>query len=400
MSTVYCEFCEDSHKGIPYLEKMFLCVDCQLFTCEDCHDSHDRTHLRNMLRFSLIKWMEKLPRIQNSAPCRYCAKETKVRWQCQDCGIALCRNCVGYSERRIEFFNAHRKRDPDGRSFFATYPQYWSTATEWITSDCQCLELDGVVTHSITRGQRGYFCRLCRSEFGSSQCLCVECFEEDEEHREKHQFGTFEITYEGSGPENVDGALKRAWGCTQCSERFAEGKQHVHSHLHFRLVMTPFLSELMGRVAYRTCHRKELQENSIQYPNPIPWQCSLCEKMLVFDKPGSCCLKEGCGDCFCSSCTSAQRVNHRHHLFEFTVMRSPKVYLNQITCNYCSQAYIIAMAQGLWCADCKGHFICIDCILGVSKDGTPKVEDGLPHMKILKQCKVKSGWQLYVMDGS
>lgn len=121
---------------------MFLCIECQLFSCEECHESHEPSHLRNMLRFNVMQWMEKLPEgIQPSAPCRYCAKDAKSRWQCQDCNMALCRNCVGYHDRRIEFFKEHREVHPDHRSFFATYPPYWSTETMWITKDCQCLNM-------------------------------------------------------------------------------------------------------------------------------------------------------------------------------------------------------------------------------------------------------------------
>jgi hypothetical protein len=59
---------------------------------------------------------------------------------------------------------------------------------------------------------------------------------------------------------------------------------------------------------------------------------------------------------------------------------------------------MLVMAQGLWCADCKNHFMCISCIEKVGKTGVPNVKDGLPHMKYLKQCKVKHGWQLYVVE--
>lgn len=55
------------------------------------------------------------------------------------------------------------------------------------------------------------------------------------------------------------------------------------------------------------------------------------------------------------------------------------------------------MAQGLWCSDCKNHFICLMCIVSICKSDTPKIQEGLPHMKILKPCKVKTGWQFYVM---
>ncbi|KAF2679458.1 hypothetical protein K458DRAFT_116657 [Lentithecium fluviatile CBS 122367] len=156
----------------------------------------------------------------------------------------------------------------------------------------------------------------------------------------------------------------------------------------------------MRRVSYQTCQRKKLQEDSKQYPNPIKFQCNLCTKHLAFDQVGSLCLKEGCIDCFCTSCTLAQRTGHRHYLYEFTVMRSPKNYLNQVSCNYCAKPVMVAMAQGLWCSDCNKHFLCISCIVSAGKTGVPKLEEGLPHMKIMKPCKVKNGWQLYVMEGA
>lgn len=167
MSAIYAEFCEDCHKGqlnqlylpdaqpqldvftgIPYLEKMFFCIDCQLFTCEDCHDSHEQSHLRNMLRFQVMQWMERLPAgIEPSATCRHCAKDAKSRWECQGCNMALCRTCAGYHDRRLEFFKEHRDAWPDHRSFFATYPPYWSTESEWITPSCQCVEIACHVGH-------------------------------------------------------------------------------------------------------------------------------------------------------------------------------------------------------------------------------------------------------------
>lgn len=119
---------------------MFLCPDCQIYICEDCHDSHEQTHHRNMISFDIVKWMEKLPGIAPSAQCRHCAKTSKARWQCQKCDMALCRNCASFHDRRIEFFTEHRKLDADGRSFVATYPPYWSTTAAWSTSDCHCLE--------------------------------------------------------------------------------------------------------------------------------------------------------------------------------------------------------------------------------------------------------------------
>jgi hypothetical protein len=120
-------------------------------------------------------------------------------------------------------------------------------------------------------------------------------------------------------------------------------------------MVTPFIAEDARRTAYQTCHRKELRESSRQYPNPIFKSCVLCGisqfclqayvaiaqqltiPVLAFDQIGSLCIKEGCADNFCASCTLAQRTGHRHHLYEVMVRRSVKNYTNQITCNYCLQ---------------------------------------------------------------
>ncbi|KAH8716804.1 hypothetical protein GQ44DRAFT_404222 [Phaeosphaeriaceae sp. PMI808] len=384
---------------------MFLCVDCQLFTCEGCHDAHERSHLRNMIRFNIIQWMAKLPGIAPSAPCRYCAKDAKVRWQCERCDMALCRTCVGHHDRRIEFFSEHRKLDPDSRAFMAIYPPYWSTTPSWIIPNCRCLD-NGKVGCShcdrchrvVSCGQRFYFCRSCRVEFGSSQDICQECFEEDEEHRNRHQFGTAEIAYAETGPDNVNDAIKSLWACSECPEKFPEGTHHMHPHLHLRLIITPLIAELFRRNSYQKCYSKDIQQASKQYPNALPFQCGLCTKKLAFDHNGAICLREGCDDTFCSDCTLAKRTGHRHYLYEFTIMRSPMVYTSQITCNYCSQPSFLAVCQGLWCSDCKNHFICLTCMIKTTKTGMPKIEAGLPHMKILKPCKVKTGWQFYLME--
>lgn len=61
-------------------------------------------------------------------------------------------------------------------------------------------------------------------------------------------------------------------------EEIPEGRQHVHAHLHLKLILTPFLQELFRRVAYQTCYRKKIQGMSKQYPNALPMACGLCTK--------------------------------------------------------------------------------------------------------------------------
>jgi hypothetical protein len=145
----------DFHTGVPYLEKMFLCVECQLFICESCHEAHEPFHLRQMIRFDIIRWMKKLPRVAPSVTCQYCAKESKARWQCYKCDMALCRTCVGYHDRRKDFFTEHQKLDPDGRSFVAIYPPYWHTNPSWITPVCQCIETNSPYWYHCDRCHKG-----------------------------------------------------------------------------------------------------------------------------------------------------------------------------------------------------------------------------------------------------
>ena len=54
------------------------------------------------------------------------------------------------------------------------------------------------------------------------------------------------------------------------------------------------------------------------------------------------------------------------------------------------------VAQGLYCPDCNNYFMCYNCLEGVWKKGAT-VEIGLPHRKLLQQCKVKHGWVFYLM---
>jgi hypothetical protein len=127
--------------GVTYRESMYHCVDCQTFSCEACLDSHDRTHIRTLLRFENLRWMPKLPEVSASASCSYCPKTTKTRWECKSCKLALCLKCGNDQERRKAFFDKHHESDPDGRAFLAIYPPYWSTKSTWVVDPCPCLEL-------------------------------------------------------------------------------------------------------------------------------------------------------------------------------------------------------------------------------------------------------------------
>ena len=128
--------------GISYNDKLFFCVDCQMFNCSDCYDCHESTHIRQMLRFELVQWMPKLPGIKSSASCHYCAKESKTRWECTTCGRALCRTCAFNFNRRTQFFTEHQQSDSNGRYFSAVYPPFWSTSAQWVTETCPCTDME------------------------------------------------------------------------------------------------------------------------------------------------------------------------------------------------------------------------------------------------------------------
>jgi hypothetical protein len=50
--------------------------------------------------------------------------------------------------------------------------------------------------------------------------------------------------------------------------------------------------------------------------------------------------------------------------------------------------------QGLWCGDCNNFDVCLACVAQVN-EGKLQLPEGLPHMKILKQCKSRQ-WYWYI----
>jgi hypothetical protein len=79
-------------------------------------------------------------------------------------------------------------------------------------------ELANSFPQVFTLVDRGYWCRTCKVEFGGGQCFCQQCFEQIEEHRAKHHFGTVEFAFESIGTEQLQEVTQTVWGCTQCSE--------------------------------------------------------------------------------------------------------------------------------------------------------------------------------------
>lgn len=66
---------------------------------------------------------------------------------------------------------------------------------------------------------RYYECRTCQIDFGSSQSLCAQCFdEESQEHISRHRFGTFVLVLENNCSDDADESLRNLLGCESCPE--------------------------------------------------------------------------------------------------------------------------------------------------------------------------------------
>ena len=149
--------------GITYNENMFYCVECHMNMCDTCYSCHDDKHIKQAVRVKLMQWMERLPKVEPTAECHHCAKESKIRWQCEQCKLALCRKCVGDWDRRKEFFKEHREQHPDHRAFLATYPPYWATAPTTINGDnCPCVDIEPSGIQHCERCAKSKLHVLCR----------------------------------------------------------------------------------------------------------------------------------------------------------------------------------------------------------------------------------------------
>lgn len=63
----------------------------------------------------------------------------------------------------------------------------------------------------------GYWCRTCKVDFGAETYLCQACFGEDEQHRQKHKFGTFEVAFENeSDTKDMKEIMNSMWACAEC----------------------------------------------------------------------------------------------------------------------------------------------------------------------------------------
>lgn len=196
--------------------------------CKDCQITHDDGHMRKILRFKSLQWMSKISGAATTASCWHCAKETKVRWGCEKCDLALCRRCVGNMTRRDEFLKEHQTKQPDHRTFLAIYPPYWTTTDRWIRDICGCGTSQETPLYHCDRchdimnlGARCYNCSTCSSEFGSSQVLCQACYQkEDQTHLSKHRWQTTDFLKTPHGPDELD-KVKIYYTCQQCP---GEGK--------------------------------------------------------------------------------------------------------------------------------------------------------------------------------
>jgi hypothetical protein len=123
--------------------------------CEECHATHDESHMRKLLRFRTIQWMANLSGVAASVSCWHCVKDTKVRWQCDKCEYALCTRCARNLVPRDQFLKDHDQNHPDHRTFLAIYPPYWTTAQRWIQDKCPCLDVRPTAANHCERCHTG-----------------------------------------------------------------------------------------------------------------------------------------------------------------------------------------------------------------------------------------------------
>lgn len=97
-----------------------------MLLCGSCHSTHENEHMKTMIRFKPIQWMERMPEgLRSTAPCSHCAKDAKARWECEACQEGLCKRCVSDFDRRLAFFKEHHESSPNHRHFKAIYPPEW-----------------------------------------------------------------------------------------------------------------------------------------------------------------------------------------------------------------------------------------------------------------------------------
>ncbi|KAJ9647636.1 hypothetical protein H2204_000266 [Knufia peltigerae] len=215
-------------EGIPYSDGLFMCPECGMIICKDCHRVHDEHHMRKILRFRTMQYLPTLPGVPVGGSCWHCAEDSpKSRWQCDKCEASLCRRCAGNFERRDAFLKAHATEHPEHRSFLALYPPYWTMTTKWVTDHCPCTEVPpgaalGVHCercHDVVQaGARTYNCRSCTAEFGSTQVICTNCYaREDPTHLSTHQWMTTDfILTSNSSVDTLAKGTKISFHCPLC----------------------------------------------------------------------------------------------------------------------------------------------------------------------------------------
>lgn len=269
--------------------------------------------------------MKNLPGIKPSVPCHQCANDAKARWECRSCGIAICLDCVQWSNRLEVFLEHHLKVDPEGRQFLCINLPYHNTLSKWRIDPCPCMTIQPTAINIhccrchagqpfsfttdddcankccsvLTLDSIGYWCRNCKVDFGTDVYVCQACFIEDELHRQKHRFGTYTITFENTDVHVKDAQLmlNKMFGCTECpaSEYLAtfdgvdsltrpvlglnEDLKHLHQHLNLKIITNPLFLEICWRQNYRGC---VLQRPRFR-PKPGSFSCDLCAERESFN---------------------------------------------------------------------------------------------------------------------
>lgn len=154
------------------------------------------------------------------------------------------------------------------------------------------------------------------------------------------------------------------------------------------------MEELCRLANTQMCQRDRIRRDRAAATDPTSITCQNCSNPICYDKKASICFTKKCLWAYCEDCMNAKAIRHRHPLVEVTINRTPTGASNLVRCCNCSEVLVAGQFKGLWCDDCNNYDVCLQCFAKVG-EGTLSLPEGLPHIKILKQCKSRS-WIWYI----
>jgi hypothetical protein len=127
---------------VPYYSDSYMCMECKLWMCQNCHKTHNRLH-NPKLRFQARQWIDGSKEFTPTADCNSCSSDAHCRIQCVSdaCGYALCLECCQNTQTQEKFLESHLANNPTHRVFHTIFPTYWYTTKTWRIEPCTCQSL-------------------------------------------------------------------------------------------------------------------------------------------------------------------------------------------------------------------------------------------------------------------